>query len=752
MTGIQVGRRLLAGALAASLVAASCSSDSSKSSNASTPTSTIVTAATSSTSPATTAANTSATVGVTAATTSAPAPTTGPKDTTGTTTGATTGATDAPSVLAPLTPADTQTGKQLKDAIDANKPGCDPIDSGACLLPFPSNAYTVTDTATDTGLRVNMAPGSAGSSTKGAPVELTEWNRNDGFSPDSTLLAYVPGIDATTSKLPSWTDLQASSSSDATVVLVDTDTGNRLPLWAELDPKAASDASRSLIIHPAVSLPEGHHFAVALRAMKDATGKAIEPNVVFRAYRDRLTATTDATTFESRRPAMENTFAVLGKAGIDRKVLYLAWDFTVASQRSLSERMLSIRDQALDTLGSTAPAFTVTSVTPNTAANIAQQIVGTYTVPNFLSGDGSPGQAFNYGGSKSPDRLPVQNATLQAPFVCNISSATATATTPAHLVEYGHGLLGDNMEIDAGNVRDFANEANIVFCATKWAGLSADDIPNAALTLGEISNFPTVADRLQQGVLNQIFLGRLMTRTGGLSSLPFFTRADGSSMIDTSALNYDGNSQGGIMGIMLAAVSPDIQRAVLGVSGINYSLLLPRSVDFAKYEAVFKPAYPNDIDRQIDVDLLQMLWDRGEGGGYVQHVTTNPYEGTAVKTVLMDIAFGDWQVSELSAMVAARTMGVPISRPVTTLGRSEEVDPGWGLGTLSYPSKGSGMIVWDSGSDPIPVAPLPPSTGFDPHEHPRRDPAVRKQKAAFLFDASLIDVCAAAACTAARND
>ncbi len=747
MRGTKVGRRLLAGAFAASLIAASCSSG-----NATTPSSAVVTSPTPST--PTSAVVTSATVGTAAATPPASQPPTAttPSEPTGTAPSDTTGATDAPVLLAPLTPADTPTGKQLKDALDANKPGCDPLDRGACLLPFPSNAYTVADKATDTGLRVDMAPGSAGANDKGVPVELTEWNRNDGFSPDSTLLTYVPGIDATASKLPSWTDLQASSSPDATVVLVDTDTGNRIPLWAELDPKAASDASRSLIIHPAVSLPEGHHFVVALRGMKVTAGTPIASNVVFRAYRDRLTATPDDATFESRRPAMESTFGVLGKAGIDRKDLYLAWDFTVASQRSLSERMLSIRDQALDTLGTAAPAFTMTSVTPNTSANIAQQIVGTYTVPNFLSGDGSPGQAFNYGTSKTPDRLPVQNGTLQAPFVCNISTATTTATTPAHLVEYGHGLLGDNTEIDAGNVRDFANESNIVFCATKWAGLSADDIPNAALTLGEISNFPTVADRLQQGVLNQIFLGRLMTRSGGLSSLAAFTRADGSSMIDTSALSYDGNSQGGIMGIMLAAVSPDIQRAVLGVSGINYSLLLPRSVDFAKYEAIFKPAYPNDIDRQIDVDLLQMLWDRGEGGGYVQHVTTNPYEGTAAKTVLMDIAFGDWQVSELSAMVAARSMGVPISRPVTAPGRSEEVDPGWGLGTLTYPSKGSGMIVWDSGSDPIPLAPLPPSTGFDPHEHPRRDPAVRKQKAAFLFDHTLIDVCGAAACTAARND
>jgi hypothetical protein len=417
--------------------------------------------------------------------------------------------------------------------------------------------------------------------------------------------------------------------------------------------------------------------------------------------------------------------------------------------------MLSIRDQALTTLGDKAPAFTVNEVKLGTDDNIAMQIDGTYKVPNFLTADGGPGNRFlypfNYGTDVGPDALPVQNGEVDVGFLCNVSVATMKASAPAHLVEYGHGLLGSNDEINAGNVRDFANESNVVFCATKWAGMSEDDIGNAALTLGNIGNFPTVADRLQQGVLNQIFLGRLMTRDGGLSSVPELKRADGSSMIDTAHLDYDGNSQGGIMGIMLAAVSPDIERATLGVTGINYSLLLPRSVDFEEYELVFKPAYPNDLDRMVIVDLIQMLWDRGEGGGYVQHLIGKPYAKTPAKTVLFDIAFGDWQVSELSAMVAARTIGLTIHRPVTAQGRSREVTPGWGLESTTYPSKGSAITVWDSGSDPIPIEGRAPSTSRDPHSDPRRDAKVRQQKAAFLFDDTLIDVCNANPCTAANS-
>ena len=36
-----------------------------------------------------------------------------------------------------------------------------------------------------------------------------------------------------------------------------------------------------------------------------------------------------------------------------------------------------------------------------------------------------------------------------------------------------------------------------------------------------------------------------------------------------------------------------------------------------------------------------MRWDRGEGGGYAQHVTSAPYEGTSAKPVLLHVALGD---------------------------------------------------------------------------------------------------------------
>ena len=630
--------------------------------------------------------------------------------------------------------------------------GCDPLDMRQCLLPFPSNHFLVDDPATDTGRRVSFPEGSASANADGTWVELTEWNRNDGFSPNTPILTDVPGLDAEASNLPPWTDLEASLADDTPVVLIDADTGERVPLWAELDAKADDDADRLLAIHPAVPLAEGHTYVVGLRNLAGGDGELLDTSPVFAAYRDGWAG--DISVLAERAEVMDANLAALEAAGVARDELQLAWDFTVASQRNISERMLHIRDKALTALGDAAPAFTVTAVTPAPDDGIAFQVEGTYTVPNYLTGDGGPGNRFFYGDgvSATGDELPVQNGTVEASFLCNVSDATVAGSEPAHLVQYGHGLLGSNREVGAGNLRAFSNEHNTVFCATKWAGMSEDDIGNAAATLAEFSNFPTMADRLQQGVLNQVFLGRLMIHPEGLASDAAFQRADGTPLVDTTHLDYDGNSQGGIMGLMLAAVSPDIERAVLGVVGMNYSMLLERSVDFDTYEAIMEPAYPNDLDRVMLIALIQMLWDRGEGAGYVQHITDDPYSGTPAKDVLLHVAFGDWQVTELSALVAARAMGATIHRPVTADGRSAENEPGWGLESTVYPSNGSAIVVWDSGSDPIPFTNTPPRTSRDSHEDPRADPDVRRQKAAFLFDDTLVDVCDGAACTADPRD
>jgi hypothetical protein len=315
---------------------------------------------------------------------------------------------------------------------------------------------------------------------------------------------------------------------------------------------------------------------------------------------------------------------------------------------------------------------------------------------------------------------------------------------------YGHGLLGSLSEVEGGNVKAMAQEHGFVFCATDWAGMSQYDIPNVATILTDLGRFPTLADRAQQGFLNFLLLGRALIHPQGLGTDAAFPP------LDTRRLFYDGNSQGGIMGGSLTAVAPDFDRAVLGVPAMNYSTLLQRSSDFPQYGEVLYAAYPDETERQLLLGLIQMLWDRGEANGYAQHMTTDPLPNTIKHTVLLDVAFGDHQVTPYQADVEARTIGASIHTPILPAGRSPQAKPSWGIPAIKgFPFSGSAIVYWDGGPSRVSRPPLAnqPNSGLeDPHEHVRRTPAARAQKAAFLAPGgSLIDVCGGAACLTAPD-
>ena len=61
---------------------------------------------------------------------------------------------------------------------------------------------------------------------------------------------------------------------------------------------------------------------------------------------------------------------------------------------------------------------------------------------------------------------------------------------------------------------------DFVYCATDWKGMATEDVPNVGTILNDLSRFPTLTDRLQQGILNFLYLGRLMIHPDGFSATP----------------------------------------------------------------------------------------------------------------------------------------------------------------------------------------------------------------------------------------
>ena len=623
---------------------------------------------------------------------------------------------------------------------------CDVLDPVKCLYPFPNDYFTVADPSTATGRRLDLQAAAMPRNAAGTSVDPTAWNRSDGFSPGSAILTFVPGLDLARTGAAPLTDIGASLRPDAPVVLLDTTTGRRVPYWAELDQSVPRDDERSLIVHPAVDFGEGHHIVVALRQLRDGTGALIGPGPAFRDLRDGIRST-DAT-IEARRPHLDQLFAALQHAGVAHGDLFLAWDFTVASERSLAGPMLHMRDDAFATLGGKAPSFRVTQVATNPDPSLARIVTGMFTVPSYLSGDGQPGSRLVL----DADGLPRRTGSLTVPFECIVPHAALTVsggTYPARPAVYGHGLLGSEQEVTAPNVEAMADEHDFVFCATRWLGLSEADVPNVVAASQDASRFPSIPDRLQQGMLDTLLLGRLMIAPDGLSSAAAFRSPSGMRVFDRHHLFYDGNSLGGILGGATTALAQDWTRAVLGVPAMNFSLLLPRSVDYDPYQMLSDQAYPDPIDRTLLVNLLQIVWDRGDADGYAQHLTTHPYPRTPAHTVLIQEAFGDHQVANAATEVEARTIGARVERPVLDLGRSPDRTPLWGIPSLSASTAGgSAIVMWDSGSPGPPTANIAPRVGRDPHEDPRASPEARDQKSAFLEpDGRVVDVCHGLPCT-----
>jgi hypothetical protein len=621
---------------------------------------------------------------------------------------------------------------------------CEFLDPTECLLVWPSDHLTTLDPSTDTGRRLDLQVASMPRNTSGISIDPLEFNRSDGFSPGTMIVARVPGIDLDETGAPPLGDLSRSLEPDSPMVILDATTGERHPFWAELDPNAPDERSRALMLRPAVNFAEGHRYIVALRGLRNAGGQHIEANTVFSAYRDAMP--TGIAHVEGRRPAMESIFSTLSAAGIARQDLYLAWDFTVASQRSLAERMLHIRDDSFAALGAAAPGFAVTGVqemTPAEDSEIARRVEGTLSVPLYLNGTGATGSTFNWGAGGMPQR----NGSITASFSCRVPRS-ASAADPARISLYGHGLLGSRSEVNAGNVRLFANEHNIVFCATDWIGMSGGDLLTVVGILQDMSKFPQLADRVQQGILNTLFLGRLMKHPSGLASHAAFR--DGTApLIDTSELFYDGNSQGGIIGGAATAVAQDWTRAVLGVPGMNYSLMLRRSSDWPAYASIFEANYTDRLDQTLILAMIQTQWDRAEANGYAHHMTTDPYPGTPHHQVLLHVAFGDFQVPMWSAEIEARTIGAHLRQPALAPGRHPDVNPFFGIPAVPTDEAftGSVLVYWDSGTPPPPSTEQHPTAGGDPHSRPRAQAAARVQKSEF-FDGVFVDVCGVDPCLA----
>lgn len=569
---------------------------------------------------------------------------------------------------------------------------CDPLVPAYCGYPFPNNVFTVADAQAPSGRRLALSRASMPPTNDGFQGEPDAFNDRDGFSPGGTILAHLAG--ATAVGLVGPLNIGDSLGETSPTVLLDVATGQRVPHFAELDIHAPPDEA-SLMIQPAVTLDYTHRYIVGVRGLVDEAGTAVAASDAFAALRDAQS--TDDESVESRRPLYIDIFAQLEDAGVPQGDLQLAWDFTVASREDTNGRVLAMRDAALEAVGD-GPTYEILSVQEDVSASIFRRIRGEIEVPLFLD-DPGPGGVLVLG----EDGLPEQNGTARYGFTMMVPYSAQEAPAPGVL--FGHGLFGNQSQVEASAFGELSNAGNIIFVGVDWIGMSSEDPALIGLIVqnGNLGNFRTLPDRLQQSLVNFLLVTRMLrTSIVGDDALQF----EGSPMLDGEESYYYGGSQGGIMGASYMALATDVTRGVLAVPGQSYNLLLERSVNFDAFVDIIDSTYPQAYDRQMLLGLVQLLWDRAEPSGLSRHVVTDLLPGTPEHEVLLLDSIGDHQVTTLGAHVMARTIGIPLL--------AENPREVWGLEQAQGPVS-SALVEFDFGLPAEPLGNEPMRQGEDPH-------------------------------------
>ncbi len=610
----------------------------------------------------------------------------------------------------------------------AIEPACNPLGDGHCMTPWPSSVFEIEDPSSPTGRRLAIPDGTLPTSADGAAVDPAGWNAADGFSPAAPLMmAWKTGVSP--DELPPLDNLDLSLAADSPTVVLDMTTGVRVPHYGEVDAQADDQPdSQALLLRPAARLIGGHRYAVAItRRVRAPDGSPLAVPPGFAALRDRKN--TDHALLEAMRPRFTEVQGALAAAGVPDTELVVAWDFTVASDEFIHRDMLAARDRAIAALARHAIEFTVDRDAPiGSGQQIRRRITGTLDAPLILTqrGAAAPGTRV----ARDDAGLPDVQGFHRIPFTA-IVPACATAERRAMLVLYGHDLLGGSEETAGAMQQATASELCAVLVGTDMRGMSREDRAVLERALADISRADEATEVVEQGLVDHIALARAMRTV--LATRLFVDRA-GKSIVDPAKLYYYGLSQGGILGTAVMAYEPTITRGVLGAAAANYSMLIERSAGWAVYRRALAAAYPDPLDAELAIGLLQMRWDRVEGAGVAHTVLAGAPTGVPAKQLLLQITLGDEQVANVGSYWLARTMAIPILGPSPTTP--------WGLSVRPGPLPGgSALVVMDGGAPPAPVANVPPAT-TGMHQLTGKQPASWRQIKAFYTTGRIISPCA----------
>eukprot|EP00040_Diaphanoeca_grandis_P000762 m.16393 g.16393 ORF g.16393 m.16393 type:complete len:659 (+) comp11018_c0_seq2:279-2255(+) len=623
---------------------------------------------------------------------------------------------------------------------------CDPLVPENCLLPIPNDFYTATaqdnwDNGND--IRIDFGPTTLPKlNFNDLPVDPTDWNEQlDGWPTMGAAITYIPGLEDTSfgnQKTATHGSIGDSLLASSPTVLYNTLTGDIVPHWCELDASSGDTYNetakdrRAFMMWSALPLNFSTEYYIGIRGYSNTLGVPLKESVspAFKSLRDD-TPSSDPDV-NSRRDKFNNIFSSLSEFGWKRENVITAWSFTTVSRARTLGPFNNMYTDALARLGPEGPDFTITKVEAGGTNRTSVVLRGTFTGPCYMHTNCKPGSELNYDDAGIRTSTPKFTSMVEVPFIVSVPASFVTSQKPGRILQYGHGLFGNQDEVVQDYLQAMADDFGYVLAGIDWWGLSKPDVPSIAVMMAtNTKKFRIVPDRSHQGILNQALLTELIQ--GKLSS--YWTKLNKTVPFDPATAAYYGNSCGGILGAAFMGITRKIKHGVLGVAGASMSLLLPRSKDFLAFIIMDTANYKDPLDRISLLSVFQMPWDRAAPGGLVRNFTAA--EG---KKVLIQFGIGDEEVTYFGAMHLGRALGTSVFPNTSKIGTEDSF---FGMSTLQNGSLATGNVIvgFDFGAPNPPSKNVPANNNFGIHEAVRRNALAIKQLHIFFENGFVEDVC-----------
>jgi len=600
----------------------------------------------------------------------------------------------------------------------ANKPGGNPLVPEVAAYPFPSDFYLTPDASTRTGRRIRF-PATALPRADAAAA----FSGADGFSRAPMILAYLPGGFAPASLPPT---PAATLERDASVLLVRADSWEQVPVMVETDLTEQRPRERALLVRPLLALDGAAGYVVILRdTLRRTDGRPHRAGAAFAALRDAIPTGVQA--IERQRSDYRLVDAALSALSVQPRRVVLAWSFHTRSEEETTGTLLAMQDHnAAAPLG----GYTVTSDTVETAGRKTnRQLAGTFQAPSFIGADGLI--------HRDARGRPRPLGQRDVPFRLTIPS---TVQGPRPLLLFGHGIFGSPRELTNGSFNDLCTERRLSAVGAHL-GLNETNQAQAIMALtADLGRLGQVVANIQQGVANYTTLARLARERLARD----LTTGAGARqrVVDPGRVHYMGISNGGNLGFVVAATSPQLTRAVMVAGGGGLMHALQRAVFWSNIGPVIKITYPDSKERQLMLSLLQGALDPVDGISYAGRLVRDRFPGRGPLHAAIHMALNDSAVSNLSTEWVARTAGLPL---ITPSPRSI-----FGLKTIRAPlpdgaaNTAGALFVYDESATPGPAGNLPPAVDNGTHEGFRELDAYKRQVGEFIESGKLVQVCSGA--------